>query len=360
MRNSVIVACVAIGFVLLWQTRILVLLTLLGGLLGLAVKPAVDRLERMRVPRTVWSPLVVLGALAVVLAVLLWSGPTLVTEFNAFRQRVPESIDRLDNYLSQQHGGILDAIIPRDSAGPDALASISDRVRNALSGQTANIQKVIFGAVTSTIEIVAGFGYVVFVTLFIAMDPYVYRRGLLLLVPEASRDRYALLTDKIAATLRKWLATQFIAMIVMGLVTTLALLLLGVKSAIPLGILAGILEFVPNVGPVLSAVPGVLIAFAESPEKALVVAITYWGLQFLENHLLIPYLMQEGLDLPPALTVAWQSLMALVFGLLGLFVAVPMLATAYVSIRFLYVRGDVPPMRDEPAAGHEPPAPVPP
>jgi predicted PurR-regulated permease PerM len=102
---------------------------------------------------------------------------------------------------------------------------------------------------------------------------------------------------------------------------------------------------VPNIGPILSAVPAVLIAFAESPQKALVVGLVYWGIQFVENNFLIPWLMREELDLPPALTLMWQSLMAIVFGLLGLFVAVPLLAAGYVAVRFLYVRGDVPPIR---------------
>jgi predicted PurR-regulated permease PerM len=134
-------------------------------------------------------------------------------------------------------------------------------------------------------------------------------------------------------------------MVVIGVVTTIVLLVLGVKSAIPLGILAGILEFVPNLGPLMAAIPAVLIAFADGPQKALIVIIAYWVIQFLENNVLIPHLMREELDLPPALTLLWQGLMAIIFGLLGLFVAVPLLAALFVSVRFLYVRGDVPAIR---------------
>jgi predicted PurR-regulated permease PerM len=88
-----------------------------------------------------------------------------------------------------------------------------------------------------------------------------------------------------------------------------------------------------------------LIAFADSPEKALWVGIAYWAIQFLENNVLIPHLMREELDLPPALTLLWQGLMAITFGLLGLFVAVPLLAATVVAVRYVYVRGDVPPVR---------------
>jgi predicted PurR-regulated permease PerM len=127
-------------------------------------------------------------------------------------------------------------------------------------------------------------------------------------------------------------------MAVIGTVSTIALLLLGVKAAFALGLLAGLFEFIPTVGPILSAVPAVAMAFLDSPEKALIVIGVYMGIQFLENHILIPLLMKGGMDLPPALTVISQALLALVFGFLGLMVAVPLLATVMVVVQLLYVQ----------------------
>ena len=131
--------------------------------------------------------------------------------------------------------------------------------------------------------------------------------------------------------------TQLIAMATIGTVTTIVLLIMDVKAAFALGMLAGLFEFIPTVGPILSAVPGIGMAFLDSPEKALYVGFAYWGIQFLENHILIPLLMKGGMDLPPALTVLAQALLAIVFGFLGLMVAVPMLATIMVIIQMLYV-----------------------
>ena len=85
------------------------------------------------------------------------------------------------------------------------------------------------------------------------------------------------------------------------------------------------------------AVPGVAMGFLDSPEKAGYVALAYWGIQFLENHLLIPLLMKNGLRLPPALTVVTQAVMAIVFGFPGLMVAVPLLATVLVIVEMLYL-----------------------
>ena len=167
------------------------------------------------------------------------------------------------------------------------------------------------------------------------------RSPVLALLPPRRRELASQVMHRIAQVLRKWLVTQLIAMAVIGSVSTIALLILRVKAAFALGLLAGLFEFIPTVGPILSAVPAVAMGFLDSPEKALLVAVVYIGIQFLENHILIPLLMKGGMDLPPALTVITQALLALVFGFLGLMVAVPMLATILVVVQMLYV--DEPP-----------------
>jgi len=118
-------------------------------------------------------------------------------------------------------------------------------------------------------------------------------------------------------------------------------LLLHVKAAFALGILAGLFEFIPTVGPILSALPAIAMGFLDSPQKALYVALAFWGIQFAENHLLIPLLMKGGVDVPPVLTILSQALMALVFGFIGLMCAVPLLAAVLVAVKMLYVEGVV-------------------
>jgi predicted PurR-regulated permease PerM len=194
--------------------------------------------------------------------------------------------------------------------------------------------------VQSTLVVGAGIIMVIFLALYVAADPEVYRCGLLLLVPIRHRERVATLQSALATTLRTWFATQLIAMLVIGIVTTVTLALLGIRGAFPLGVLAGLFEFIPNVGPLLSAIPAVLMGFVDSPQTALMVAAVYWGIQFLENNLLIPYLMSQQLQLPPALTLLTQILMAYVFGFLGLFVAIPLLAVVVVVVRTFWVDED--------------------
>ena len=210
-------------------------------------------------------------------------------------------------------------------------------LRDRLVGQAAGARKFFFGFVTSTVAAITGLVLVLVLSVYIAADPDMYHRGLMHVLPMRSRRRAGEVLSAIAQALRKWLVTQLIAMAVIGAVTTGALLLLGIEAALPLGILAGLLEFVPTVGPILSALPAVAMGFVDSPQKALYVGLAYVAIQQMENHLLIPFLMKSGVDLPPALTIIAQALMALVFGFLGLLVAVPMLAAVMVAVKMLYV-----------------------
>jgi predicted PurR-regulated permease PerM len=157
-------------------------------------------------------------------------------------------------------------------------------------------------------------------------------------VPHAGRSKATEILDATGVTLRRWLGAQLIGMLVIGSVTTIALLLLDVRAAIALGIIAGFLEFIPYFGPILSAVPAVAMAFLDGPEKALWVIFAYLGIQQLEGNLLMPLLMKEGLDLPPALTIIAQAVLALIFGFVGLLIAVPLLGTVMVPIKLLYVQ----------------------
>src|SRR5204863_4953855 len=155
--------------------------------------------------------------------------------------------------------------------------------------------------------------------------------------PHQGRDRIGEVLSAIAAVLRKWLVTQLIAMVTLGIVTTVVLMLLRVKAAFALGLLSGLFEFIPTLGPIISSLPAIAMGFLDSPEKALWVVIAYIGVHFLEGHLLIPLLMKGGINLPPALTILSQALMALLFGFLGLMCAVPLLAATVVGVKMLYV-----------------------
>jgi predicted PurR-regulated permease PerM len=227
---------------------------------------------------------------------------------------------------------------PTDTVAADSAVAPSEAIRQKLQTAASGAAKYLFSFVSNTLAVLTSLVLLVFLAIYIGAEPDVYRGWLLAPVPAASRGQVRLVMGEMATVLRKWLVTQLIAMVVIGVVCMVALLLLDVKAAFALGFIAGLLEFIPTVGPVLSAVPAVLMGFVDSPEKALAVAVVYWGIQFVENNLLIPYLMRGEMDLPPAITLVAQTLMTLVFGFIGLMVAVPLTAALLVPLRMVAER----------------------
>lgn len=338
VRAALVVVATLVGLQLLWSARFLVLTGFLGVLFGLAASQAADWIQRrVRIKRSVAAAFVVFGTVGLLVLVGLWSGPTLARQSQELRTKLPEAVTKLEAWMEVEQPRLLDAIAPLDTA------SGGGRLMGAVTARSAAVRDVALGVLQSTFAVAGAAVLIVFLAFYLATDLALYRQGTLLLFPVDRRERIGELMTALGTALRTWFATQLLAMLVIGAVTTIALAIIGVRGALPLGVIAGIFEFIPNVGPVLSAIPAILVGFAESSRMALTVFIVYWAIQFLENNLLIPYLMKQQLNLPPALTLITQVVMAYVFGFLGLFVAIPLLATIVVAVRMLWVEDDLPP-----------------
>jgi predicted PurR-regulated permease PerM len=389
-RDIVRTAALVLGMYLLvqliWYANALFLLIFLGILFAIAISAGVDRLQRLGVPRGLGAALIVVTFFAMLGGFGAWMAPVLRSQGVELRVKLPQAVDRMEEWLNRRQSGMLGVLFggamapagggdtaapagpgkpavpaattPAPGAGargdsatatpqtatpaPQARAdSVTPPGKHGLRGmlqqQLGGASRYLFGFLSHTVAAIGGIVLVIFLSIYLAADPELYRRGALALLPSRRRKQASLVMDRVATVLRKWLVTQLIAMAVIGTVTTIALLILRVKAAFALGLLAGLFEFIPTVGPILSAIPSVAMGFLDSPEKAFLVAAVYMGIQFLENHLLIPLLMKGGMDLPPALTVLAQALLAIVFGFLGLMVAVPLLATVLVVTQALYV-----------------------
>ena len=392
LRAAALIIGIYVLLRLLWVAHELFFVVFLGTLFGLAVASAVDRLERFRIPRGIGAAMVVIGFLAILGGFGAWMAPTLRQQSRELRVKLPEAVDKVESWINTHQNGLVGLLLGRsdedstNAAGPadsatagrkgsnaasatastqDSGSSAAQRDLNRVSGDSAGkgadtvlvkkatpasslkakigarmggATRYLFPFLTSTLSAFGGVLLIIFLSVYIGAEPTTYRSGLMHLFPQRTRKRAGEVLAAMAVALRKWLVTQLIAMAVIGAVTTIVLLVLKVKAAFALGLLAGLFEFIPTIGPILSAVPAIAMGFLDSPEKALFIGVAYIGIQFLENHILIPLLMRGGVDLPPALTVISQALMAMVFGFIGLMVAVPLLAAVMVPIKMLYVQ----------------------
>lgn len=192
-------------------------------------------------------------------------------------------------------------------------------------------------AFSTTLGGLVNVAIVLFIGVYVAVNPSWYRRGIVRLVTPSKRARAREILDAIGHTLRWWLFGRAVGMTIVGIATTLGLSLLGVPFAVGLGVLAGALDFVPFAGPIIAAAPGVLVALSEGTTQLIYVLALYFAIQLVEGYVLTPLIEQRSVHLPPALTIGAQVLLGVLVGPVGVAVATPLAAVIVVLIEKLYV-----------------------
>lgn len=316
LRVTLIVFGVLIALRFLWLAHAIFVVTFLGILLGLAVARAADALERIHIKRAIGAPLILVAGLGVLIGFGALLAPSVRDQVAELSSDLPKLADEADRWLEK---------------------TPVHNLRAALGREIRSSFRFLFPIVSSAFGAVGGVVLVLFIAMYIGVMPGLYREGILHLIPHRHRERGSEVLDTLGVTLRQWLIARLIAMIAIGTITGVALALLGVKGAAALGVLAGLLEFVPFFGPIASAVPAVGVALLDSPQKALYVVILYVLVQQLEGTVLTPLLLERRLDIPPVLTIVTVAALGVVFGVIGMLIAEPLLAAALVTTKMLYV-----------------------
>lgn len=264
--------------------------------------------------------LFLLGVVAALAAFGLAVAPAIAEQVDELARRIPEAFAVFRQRVEEYSWGskLFDRLTP------ESLAS-------ARSGTVA------MSAVSSTFGALGNVVIILFIGLYGALDPKVYRRGITLLLPPSIRERGDTVLGATAATLRSWLSAQLMAMTVVGVLTAFGLWFAGVPLAFALGLFAGLLAFIPNIGPVIAIAPALLLAFPEGQSTVLTVLAIYLGVQALESYVVTPLLQQEKVSLPPALVISAQLLFGVLFGILGLALATPIAAALMTLIGLVYV-----------------------
>jgi predicted PurR-regulated permease PerM len=322
-RGFTVRVLIALGMVAalvaLWRAADVVMVAFGGVLLAVALRALADLISRYT---PLPEPAALPGAVLVVAApigIAAWLvGDTLANQFGQLADQLPAALDKVRAWLAQ------------NAAGRALLGSF-----DAADG-TASVSRIA-GAAITTLGAITNVLVVLVLGIYLAVDPGLYRRGALRLVPPAHRARAAETLGAVADALRKWLGGAAIAMLVVGCVIGLGLWALDVPFAFSLAVIAALLEFVPFVGPIVAAVPAVLVGFAQSPSTALYVAALFLAVQQLEGYLLTPLVQRWAVSLPPALAVLAVLVFGALIGLPGALFAVPLLVVVTVVVRKLYI-----------------------
>jgi len=186
------------------------------------------------------------------------------------------------------------------------------------------------GVVTKAIGGILGAGatlvLVVTIGLYLAFEPRLYERGVAWMLPHGQREEFYVTADHMAFTLRRLMAGRLVGMIFEGFFIFLALALGGVPMAALLGIITGLLAFIPNIGAIISGILMVLVGFSGGTEMGIYTIIVYFVVQNIDGNIVVPLIARRTVDLAPALVLGFQLIMGILFGILGLFLADPLLA----------------------------------
>lgn len=315
---------------LLWLGREVLFVAYFGILVGVFLTFFVEKLADRGVPRLLAAAGVWMLSLLLLTGLLgaLW--PLLQDQFSIIREQLPQALTRVSSWFEEQYRAVAG-----EMGAPDS--QIEEEVRLRFGQEAASMIAGALPLLNTVVGALTGVAVVLVSGLFIAVDPKLYRHGLERLFPPRSRSLIKRTFAELGHTLRWWMVGTFISMFIIAVMTTIGLWLLDIPVALALGLIAGLLQFIPMFGPILSAVPAVGIALIISPTAVLYVILLYIGIQLVESNFITPLVMKEAVQLPPALTILFQSLMAVIFGFLGLLLAVPILAAGIVLVRMLYV-----------------------
>ncbi|MCV2868846.1 AI-2E family transporter [Defluviimonas sp. WL0002] len=312
---AIVVAALA-----LWALRSLVLVIFAAILVALLLDAAARTLQRV-VP--VGQTVAVLASVVVLLGLFLGTigvlGAQTLAELSELSSKIPTAVNQLEDWIDI---GSIEAWITERLQSSDGTISIL----NGISGMTSFV-----------ISAGTGVGLALAGGVFIALNPSLYRNGAVCLMPQRFRDKGGQTLRVAGNALRAFLLGQLVAMLAVGLMTTVGLWFLGVSTAIALGVIAGLLEFIPYVGPVASAIPAIAVGLVDGPTTALWVALLYVAIQQIEGTLLIPLIQRETVDLPPAVTVFSVVGFGLMFGPAGFVLAAPLTVLMIVVTRQIWI-----------------------
>jgi predicted PurR-regulated permease PerM len=263
------------------------------------------------------------------IAGIVWGlAPSVSQQADQLAQSLPASVERLKGNLSQTAWGkkLLDGIPDQ----PGKFLSSNGRGMGVLTQVTGIFSSTLGGLVNVLIVLITG--------IYLASSPDVYRKGFVKLFTPSYRSRLLGVMDQCYTTLKNWFISRSITMTVVGVTTGVGLALLGIPFPIVLGIIAGILNFIPNLGPYIALAPALLVALPQGTSSMVYVFALYMGVQSLEGYVLTPLLDKKFVSVPPALLLFSQVLLGILVGLAGVLFASPLIAVLLVIVQELYVK----------------------
>jgi predicted PurR-regulated permease PerM len=318
-KRALIVIAVAVTPVLVWYLFGVVLMAFGAIILAMLLCLGAQPIERwLRLPQ--WTALILSGLIILVViggAAYLF-GSYISSQFQDVTARTAAASADIEKSLQGTATGRF--LLQHMWSGN---LSLTDVLPGLVRTSTTFVEAVI-------IMIICG--------VYLAAQPHLYRTGVIWLFPPRHHARAAEIYDGIGEALRLWLLGQLFEMLVIGLLCTLAVWLIGVPSPLALGLIAGIGEFIPYLGPILAAIPAVLVALTKSPETALWTLLAYLIIHQIEGNMVAPLIQRRMVAIPPAVMLLGIVAITYLFGAVAIIFAAPMAVVIFAAVNLIYVR----------------------
>lgn len=323
------VVLILLGFWFLYIIRDIVFMLFAAVVISSAIEPVANYFQRYRVPRAISVLVVYILLLAIVSAVVTLMVPPLAAQVGQLAQGVPTVIDQFDHWVGLL--GLNEEV---------AVAQLQDAL-NRFGEQLGNVGVNIFQQTRNVFSGLFTFLFVLIIAFYLVIEKDALKKFFRLILPRkhiAYTDR---VVERIQQKIGRWVVAQFVLGIIIGVIVGLGLWALGVQYALVLGLLAGIMEIIPVIGPIIAAVPGVFVALSQGWVLGLATLVFYILVQQAENHLLVPNIMRKAVGLSPLVTLIAVLLGARLAGVGGVILAVPLATILSIFLSDLFDRTDV-------------------
>ena len=333
MRLGTLIGFLAIIIVLyiLWRIKQVLLLAFAAIVFATAINQLVKLLQnKFKLSRKIAIAISVSGVLIFIGGFIALIVPPFIDQFQELITLVPVGLEQVSSWNEWLHNLLPDQLI-EDVRG---LESLTQNVKSWLDNFIGNF----FNLFSSTLGIFLNSLLVIVVTVMLLANPTPYRQIFLLMFPAFYRPRVQTILKKCEKNLGGWAIGILFNMAIIAILSGIGLWALGVRLPLANSLLAGMLTFIPNLGPVLSVIPPTAMALIDTPWKAVAVVILYIVIQQVESNILTPLVMKRQVSLLPAITLLSQVAFAVFFGILGLFLALPITVVAQVWLKEIVVK----------------------
>jgi predicted PurR-regulated permease PerM len=299
--------------------------------------------DKLHIPDGLGVAISSLVFIGILIGIFILISPRVSQQVVEMRETLPAALEDVRQNLEQYEWG---RIIIEGLEGDKALedkgeTKANDDDEEGVGGMLPDRNQLMEkagGFFSSTLAIISDLLILLVLGIFFAISPRLYVQGVVVLVSPKFRPRLEGLLYKLYHVLKSWLLGKLLTMLFVGVASTILLIVLGVPLAFALGFIAFLLDFIPTIGPIIAAIPAILVAFLKGPSTALWVALGYFVIQSIESYVLVPIIYKKTVSISPVITLGSLVLFGILAGPLGVILATPLVAAMQVIIKELYIK----------------------